>query len=389
MDKRVYMLTVMAFIVGMAELIIGGILDVIANDLDITVSEAGHLITIFALTFAIAPPILLVLFAKVERTQLTFIALIIFLIGISIAIFSSSFSLLMLSRIISAASGSLIVVLCINLASNIVEPAFRGRAIGLVVMGTSGSLVLGLPIGVLLGNIFHWRAPFILIAVLSLFLLFGVKLLMGKVEPRPVLPLKTQIATLKNNKILFAHFTTFFFLAGHFTFYAFLTPYAKNIIGFSATTISILYFIYGIAAVSGGGLSGAFADKFGVRRTLLSAILLLAVSLFLLPYSINFLPVFWLIVVVWGILSWAITPPIQSHLYEIANETADVQQSLNNSALHLGIAFGTFCGSLVVQYSSIENNAHVGIIFVILAFMTASVTLHTKHKKLKQQLMNE
>ena len=76
-------------------------------------------------------------------------------------------------------------------------------------------------------------------------------------------------------------------------------------------------------------------------------------------------------------------------MYEIANETADVQQSLNNSALHLGIAFGTFCGSLVVQYSSIENNAHVGIIFVILAFMTASVTLHTKHKKLKQQLMNE
>lgn len=385
MDKRVYMLTIMAFIVGMAELIIGGILDVIADDLQITVSEAGHLITVFALTFAISAPILLVIFAKVERTKLTFYALIVFLFGISIAIFSSSFSLLMVSRIISAATGSLIVVLCINLASNIVEPAFRGRAIGLVVMGTSGSLVLGLPIGVLLGNTFHWRAPFILIAVLTLFLLIGVKMFMGKVNPRPIIPLKTQMATLKNRKILFAHFTTFFFLAGHFTFYAFLTPYAKNIIGFSATTISILYFIYGIAAVSGGGLSGTFADKFGVRKTLLSAISLLAVSLFLIPYSIHFLPAFWVIVIIWGILSWAITPPIQSHLFVIAKETSDVQQSLNNSALHLGIAFGTFCGSLVVQYTSIEYNAHFGIIFVVFAFLTASVTLHAKQAKLLKQ----
>lgn len=384
MDKRVYMLTVMAFIVGMAELIIGGILDVIANDLGVSVSEAGYLITIFALTFAVSAPILLVIFAKMERTQLTFLALIVFLIGISIAIFSSSYPLLLLSRVISAASGSLIVVLCINLASNIVEPAFRGRAIGLVVMGTSGSLVLGLPIGVVLGNAFHWRAPFILITILTLLLLIGIKLWMGKVEPKPVVPLKEQIATLKDKKILFAHFTTFFFLAGHFTFYAFLTPYAKDVVGFSATTISILYFIYGIAAVSGGGLSGTFADKFGVRETLLSTIVLLAVSLFVIPFSINFIPLFWLIVVVWGILSWAITPPIQSHLYEIARETSDIQQSLNNSALHLGIAFGTFCGSLVVQYTSIEYNAHFGIIFIVIAFLTATVSLQRKRKQLQQ-----
>src|SRR5690606_3208870 len=105
-----------------------------------------------------------------------------------------------------------------------------------------GSLVLGLPIGVVLGNMFNWRAPFILIAVLTILLLTGVKLFMGKVEPRPSISLRKQIATLKNQKILLAHFTTFFFLAGHFTLYGFLTPYAKDVLGFSATTISVLYF---------------------------------------------------------------------------------------------------------------------------------------------------
>src|SRR5690625_4885517 len=146
MDKRVYMLTAVAFVVGMAELIIGGILDLVALDLGVSVSKAGLLITVFAFVFAISAPIFLIVFAKVERTRLTFAALIVFLIGIILSIYSPNFAVLMLARVVSAASGSLAVVLCINLASRIAEPDYRGRAIGLVVMGTSASIVLGLPI---------------------------------------------------------------------------------------------------------------------------------------------------------------------------------------------------------------------------------------------------
>src|SRR5690606_9277559 len=113
------------------------------------------------------------------------------------------------ARIISAASGSLVVVLCINLASNIVEAAYRGRAIGLVVMGISGSLVFGLPIGVMLGNIFNWRAPFILIAILTILLLILIPIFMGKVAPTQAISLRKQIAVLKIPQIKFAHLTTF------------------------------------------------------------------------------------------------------------------------------------------------------------------------------------
>src|SRR5699024_10367968 len=193
---------------------------------------AGLLITVFAFVFAISSPILLVTFAKAERTRLISFALVIFFIGNIVAIFSGNFAWLLLSRIISAASGSIAVVLSINLASRVVEPAYRGRAIGLVVMGISGSLVLGLPIGVFLGNTISWRAPFVLTALLTIFLLIGVKLTLDKVQPTQVVTLREQLATLRNNRILLAHATTFFFLAGHFTFYGFLTPYAKSVLQF-------------------------------------------------------------------------------------------------------------------------------------------------------------
>src|SRR5699024_10919936 len=130
MDRRVYMLTMIAFVVGMSELIVGGILDLIAADLHIKISTAGLLITVFAFVFAISSPILLVTFAKVERTKLISLALIVFFFGSIVAIFSNSFLWLLISRVISAASGSVATVLSINLASRVVEPAYRGRAIG-------------------------------------------------------------------------------------------------------------------------------------------------------------------------------------------------------------------------------------------------------------------
>src|SRR5690625_3025820 len=118
MDKRVYLLTIIAFIVGMVELIIGGILDLIANDLHVSLGQAGLLITVFSLVFAIAAPILLVLTTKMKRKQLTLITLFVFFIGNIISIVSPSYSILMLSRIVTGASGSLLIVLCITIASS-------------------------------------------------------------------------------------------------------------------------------------------------------------------------------------------------------------------------------------------------------------------------------
>src|SRR5690625_2384007 len=282
MDRRIYLLTTIAFVVGMAELIIGGILDLVAEDLHITISQAGLSITIFSLIFAISAPILLLLCSKIERKRLTLIGLVMFLVGNIIAICSYNFEMLILSRIVSAASGSLVVVLCINLASRMVEKAYQGRAIGLVVMGTSASLVLGLPIGVLLGNILQWRTPFIFIAILTILLIVAVSLYMVQVPSQKAISLKKQISTLKNNNLLFAHLTTFFFLAGHFTLYGYLTPYTKMMLNFSGMTISILYLVYGIAAVSGGGIAGLVSDRYGLRRVVYIVITFLAVTLFII-----------------------------------------------------------------------------------------------------------
>lgn len=379
MDKRVYFLTVISFVVGMVELIIGGILDLIANDLNVTLGQAGFLITIFSLIFAVASPILLIVTAKIERKRLTLIFLFIFLIGNVITVFSPNYSFVFLGRVISALSGALLIILCLVLAPRIVEEKYRGRAIGIVSMGVSASLVLGIPIGLVLGNSFGWRAPFVLITLLTILSIIGVFLFMGRVEPRPSVPLKVQLATLKSKKIFFAHLTTFLYMGGHSALYAYFKPFVQTITPLEGIWISIIYFVFGIAAVSGGGIGGALSDRFGAKEMVFIFIAIFSVTLFVIPYTAISLPVFLIGVVIWGILSWAISPAMQSYLIETSPETSDIQQSLSNSALHLGIAFGSFIGGIVIEQTSVVQNATVGGILIVCSLITTVISLRSKY----------
>ena len=380
MNKRVYLLTIVSFVVGMVELIIGGILDLVAEDLNISLGKTGLLISVFSIVFALMGPILLSVTARFERKKLTLLSLVVFLLGNIVAVFSASFSILMFARIISAASGSLLVVLCVTMASNIVKTEYRARAIGVVFMGISASLVLGVPIGLMLGNTFGWRAPFILIIVLTLLSMAGVYFFMEKIQPKPAIPIKKQIQTLKDNRIFTAQLTSFLFLSGHLTLYGYLTPFLKSSLGLSGNWVSIVYLIFGFAAVAGGGLGGIASDRFGTRPTIIVSIVLFGVSMFVIPYTTFSFPLFIIIMVIWSMISWGITPAQQSYLIELAPETSDIQQSLNNSALHLGIALGSSVGAFVIDRGTVEMNATVGGLFIVLALATAVFSM-TRDKK--------
>ncbi|MFO1442522.1 MFS transporter [Bacillus sp. Bva_UNVM-123] len=375
MDKRVYLLALISFVVGMVELIIGGLLDLVANDLKISLGQAGFLITIFSLTFAILAPILLTITQRIERKLLTIISLIIFLIGNIIVVFSPFYSILIVGRVISAASGSLLIALCLTIVPKVVTEQYRARAIGVVFMGISASLVLGVPVGLILGNAFSWRAPFVMVSILTFVSIIGVHFFLEKMAPNPPIPLIKQIRTLRSRKILFAQMISYFHLTGHLTLYAYLTPFLKMKMGLDGTWVSIVYLIFGIAAVVGGGLGGILADRFGAKTTILSLLVIFALSIFVIPYTTGILPLFLLVLIVWSMISWSISPAVQTYLIELSPETAGIQQTLNNSAAHLGIASGSFIGGIVIEQASVELNPMIGGLIVILALGAAIVSM--------------
>ncbi|WP_152394169.1 MFS transporter [Paenibacillus guangzhouensis] len=381
MNFKIYILAIACFVTGTVELIVGGILDLISQDLNISLSASGQLITIYSIAFALAGPILLAATAAVERKKLYMITLVTFIIGNLLSTFSPSFEVLLAARVLSAASSALIVVLSITMASQLVEPKYRARAIGTIYMGVSGSLVLGVPLGMMLGNAYGWRAPFMMISVLSLLALLAVGRFMTKAQPTPSVPLKQQLASLKNGKIVLAHLLSILMLTGHLTLYAYLTPFLQETLHLSASTLSLFYFIFGIAAVAGGGVGGWVSDRFGPEKSILFIVSAFAVMMFLMPLATFSIYVCLVVMMLWSMLSWSVSPALQSYLIKSAPESAEIQQSLNSSALHVGIALGSAVGGVVIEQASVYYNAWVGVIFVLFALVCAVLSIRWRQTR--------
>ncbi|MBG9785969.1 MFS transporter [Shouchella lehensis] len=378
MDKRIYLLTTLTFIVGLVELIIGGILPFIAADLDISLGQAGLLISAFSLSFAIAGPVLLSLTAKMERKKLIMIVLVLFLFSNGIAVVSNSLLVLLISRILSASGAALLVSLCLTIASQISLEAYRSRAIGTVLMGVSASLVLGVPLGLFLGNEWGWRAPFVFIVAVTFILMVLIQFTLNSIKPKPYVPLSTQLRALRKPTILLVHSVSILFFIGHLTLYAFLTPFLQSTLHVSGNALSFLYLLFGIAAICGSWFGGYASDRFGNRQTMVVALAFFAFVLFIVPLvSTNGLLLIPLLML-WNFLSWTITPAIQGHLVASAPKTSDIQQSINNSATHVGMAIGSVVGGLTIDVYTVDFNAPVGGFFAVIGLIVAIIAVKIK-----------
>ncbi|MGN7412713.1 MFS transporter [Paenibacillus sp. SAF-068] len=381
MNKKVYVLAIAAFVVGTVELILGGILDLIATDLHLTLAKAGYLISIFSLVYALSAPILLNVTARFERKKVYMCTLFVFLISNLISAFSTSFYMLMAGRALGAATGSLIFVLSLTLAARIVEPQYKGRAVGTITMGGSASLILGVPLGIFVGNLAGWREVFMLIAILTAVVMVAIWFAMDRVQPIPAVSLKKQLTALWNPKMLAIHATTLFVLAGHLTLYAYFTPFLQETLGASATMVTFIYMMFGIAAVAGGGIGGMLSDRLHPAKAIVIVLIPFIVSMAVIPFSAGLpLIAFLLLLSIWSALSWTVTPVQNSLIIKTSPETAETLISTNSGIAHAGIALGTYIGGMVIDRSSILNTGWVGSVLILLGLVSAIYAISVKEK---------
>ncbi len=172
---------------------------------------------------------------------------------------------------------------------------------------------------------------------------------MSEIEGKETLPVKSQIKALSHPKIIMTQSVSILFYVGHLTLYAYLTPFLQTTMNLTGDSLSIMYLILGVAAIFGSWFGGYASDRFGTRKTIIVVISLFATMLFMIFVLLTKPVMLVIALVLWSFLSWALTPAIQSQLVSIAPKTSDIQQSINNSNIHIGIAVGSFVGGINID----------------------------------------
>jgi len=363
------------FIVGMVEMMVAGIMNLMSIDLHVSEAIIGQLVTLYAITFAIAGPILVKITNRFSPRPVLLYALLVFIVGNMIIAFAPNFSILVFGRIISSAAAALIVVKILALTALLTAPQHRGKMIGIVYSGFSGANVLGVPIGTIIGDLVGWRYTFLFIVFVSVL----VGILMYFYVPQPQYQtVNTESSTKQResnySKILrpgeVAKFLaiTFLLLVANSVTFIYINPLMLSS-GHDLSFVSIVLLINGVAGVIGTSMGGFLSDKLTSKRWLTIATIIFITMMLLLNLFLSVTGVLLMIIFIWNIMQWSTNPAVQSGIIEhVEGDTSQVM-SWNMSSLNAGIGIGGIVGGLVVSKIDVLATTYFTAAIAFVAFI--------------------
>lgn len=336
-----------AFVVGSAELVVVGILNILARDLGVSVGTAGTLVTAYALGIAVGGPVLGALSVRFGRRLLLAVSLTIYVLGNVVAVVAVDFGLLLVARIVTGLMHGLFVGVALAVAAGLVPPERAGRAISVVLGGIAVSTVLGVPLGTFIGQAMGWRAAFVAVVVLGIVALVSVVVFVPPVENAGAGGFAAQARHALAPRVLVVLGVGFLLMGGQFAALTYLAPFLEGITGISGGLIGVFLLAYGITNAVGTFVGGWAADR-DATATLVACNVALIFALGAL-YLVGSAPILVVLALgLWGLVGFGLVPSLQYRAVALAGPGRDLAAILPASAVNAGIAAGALGGGWAV-----------------------------------------
>lgn len=380
---NIYLLVLGIFLVGTAEFVVAGVLNFIAEDLLISIAAAGQLITAFSLSFAIGTPIVVSLTSRMERKQLMLWSLIIFIFGCAVAIISSNFVILLVSRIILGLSAGVFSVVAISSVTKLVPPEKMGGAISMISLAFGMAMTAGVPIGIAIANHWNWQVIFMILGTTGVLVAIGLIRLLPQIEGDAPISFWKQFKVLKNPILVAALCFNLAICISHSIMLSYVTPYLKTVFHLDPSIIGGVMLVLGIAGIIGSRLGGYSTDKWGAVRTISLTAAIAAISLALLPVVSAVLYIGLAMMLIWMFTVFMNTPAVQAYFVQLAPQSANLVLSFNTSVSHLGLAIGAATGGVWVNINAgVQYHPWAASVFYTISLLLAFVTFSLSKKKL-------
>ncbi|MFB8213233.1 MULTISPECIES: Cmx/CmrA family chloramphenicol efflux MFS transporter [Streptomyces] len=377
MPLAVYILGLSVFALGTSEFMLSGLLPPIADDMNVSIPQAGLLISAFAIGMVVGAPLLAVATLRLPR-RTTLIALIsVFGLGQIAGALAPTYEVLFVSRVLSALACAGFWAVGAAVAIAMVPVNSRARAMAVMIGGLSVANVLGVPLGAFLGEHFGWRSAFWAVGAASAVALVGV---LTRIPPIP-LPekkpeLKRELAIYRDRQVWLAIVITALAAGGVFCAFSYLAPLLTDVAGLDSGWVPWILGLFGAGALIGTMIGGRVADAhlFGVLLGGITASTVFLVALALFASSqVAVIALAFLL----GLSAFFTAPALNARMFNVAGAAPTLAGATTTAAFNLGNTSGPWLGGTVIDLDfGFASTAWAGAAMTALALAAVGVALH-------------
>ncbi|MDO2453211.1 sugar transporter [Enterobacter asburiae] len=365
---RVVTLAIAAFIFNTTEFVPVGLLSDIAESFQMETAQVGIMLTIYAWVVALMSLPFMLLTSQMERRRLLIGLFVLFIASHVLSFMAWNFTVLVISRIGIAFAHAVFWSITASLAIRLAPAGKRAQALSLIATGTALAMVLGLPIGRIVGQYFGWRTTFFAIGMGALVTLVCLIKLLPALPSEHSGSLKSLPLLMRRPALLGIYLLTVIVVTAHYTAYSYIEPFVQVVAGFSASFATVLLLILGGAGIIGSVLFGKLGNRHASTLVSCAIGLLLACLLLLMPAagSESHLAVLSLF---WGVAIMIIGLGMQVKVLALAPDATDVAMSLFSGIFNLGIGAGALVGNQVILHVSMSAIGYLGAIPALVALI--------------------
>jgi DHA1 family inner membrane transport protein len=365
-----------AFVMGCAEMLVVGLIDLIAADLSVTLAAAGALVTANALGLAIGGPILAFLVTRFDRRPVLLVATLVFVLANLLPAFGGDYTVFLVARVLIGAVQGLFIAAAMVTATSVVPPERAGRAMALVISGFATSSALGLPLGTLLGQAIGWRGAFTAVVALAALILAAAVVLLPSVPSAPDHGALGQARAAFAPRVLaLLGLCAVIFVAIQCAL-TYVVPYLGQVTGVAGPAVSVYLLAYGVSTSVGSIVGGRFADTNARGALIVGTIGVTAALVAWALFGGNAVVVL-VAVIGMGLFGMGMAPSLQHRVVSLAGPGAALAASLPASAVNAGIAIGSLSGGLALGVGGVSAAvvcaAVVAAISIAVAWATSAL----------------
>jgi DHA1 family inner membrane transport protein len=362
-----------AFVMGCAEMLVVGLIELIAVDLSVTVPAAGALVTANALGLAVGGPLLTLVTTRFDRRHVLLASTAVFVAANLLPALMAGYPVFLVARVVIGAVQGLFIAAAMTTATSIVPAERAGRAMATVISGFATASAVGLPLGTLLGQAVGWRGAFTAVVAIAGLVLVVAFFVLPSVPTMPGSRALGQARSAFAPRVLAVlGFCALVFVAIQSAL-TYLVPFLGDVSGIDGPLVSVYLLAYGVATTVGSAAGGRFADTDARRTLVIGSTGVTASLLVMFLFGANPI-VAGLGVLGIGLFGMGMAPSMQHRVAGLAGPGAALAAALPASAVNAGIAIGSLAGGAALTIGGVSAAVLTGAVVAAAAILAAWAT---------------